>query len=212
MSLEMALEAVLTQLVRLERPLVSLLQPGLTREAIDEIADPLPFKLPEELYQLYMWRNGIQAGSHEDTVFFAHPASYFAPLDLAVDASTYLSEDLMTNPLRETWEPLEFKPSAYYFDLFSDPGDSDFLVPCATIPLEKPPIVFWSPELGTPRIRYTNLESMMWTIAACYESGAYFLKKDFENEPLHVDVYPTQEWQIAKRLNPTVTYWQEESN
>ena len=211
MSLEMALDSVLSQLVRLERPLVALLQPGLSREAIDEMVDPLPFKLSEDLYQLYIWRNGTQPGSYEDTVFFPHPASYFAPLDLALDASIYLPESLITNPLTETWEPLEFEPSAYYFDLFSDPGDSDFLVPCSATLLEKPPIVFWSPELGTPRVHFANLESMMWTIAACYESGAYFLKNDFENESLYVDTDPTQERQIARRLNPTVIYWREES-
>ena len=118
----------------------------------------------------------------------------------------------MTDTLTETWGTLEFEPSAYYFDLFSDPGEPDFLVPCTPMPLEKPPIVFWSPEFGKPRVHYANLEDMMWTIAACYESGAYFLKNDFENEPLYVETDPTQERQVAARVNPMVTYWQEESD
>lgn len=211
MSLTVALDEVLTQLVRLESPLVSLLQPGLSREVIDEMVNPLPFELPEDLYQLYMWRNGTRGGSYAATSLFAHPASYFAPLDLALDASVHLSEDLITDHLRETWEPLEFEPSTHYFDLFSDPGDSDFLVPCGITPLERPPIIFWSPESGTPRIYYSDLESMVWTIAACYKSGAYFLTNAFENEPLSVDADYTQERQIAQRLNPTVRYWQEEN-
>ena len=39
--------------------ITSLLQPGLKREEIDEIIKDLPFKLPEELYELYQWRNGL---------------------------------------------------------------------------------------------------------------------------------------------------------
>ena len=40
----------------------SLLQPGLKREEIDEITKDLPFKLPEEVYEIYQWRNGFLKG------------------------------------------------------------------------------------------------------------------------------------------------------
>lgn len=36
-----------------------LFQPGLKSEEIDEITKDLPFKLPEEVYELYKWRNGL---------------------------------------------------------------------------------------------------------------------------------------------------------
>ncbi len=36
-----------------------LIQPRLKREEIDEITKILPFKLPEEAYELYQWRNGL---------------------------------------------------------------------------------------------------------------------------------------------------------
>lgn len=36
------------------------LQPGLTRGQIDELVKDLPFSLPEELYELYQWRNGMK--------------------------------------------------------------------------------------------------------------------------------------------------------
>ena len=39
--------------------ITSLLQLGLKPEEIDEITKDLPFKLPEELYELYQWRNGL---------------------------------------------------------------------------------------------------------------------------------------------------------
>lgn len=210
MSLTLALDAVLQQLIRLGRPLVSLLQPGLSRETIDDMMQPFPFKLSEDLYQLYMWRNGTRAGTYAETSLFAHPAAHFAPLASALDASEELSEYLNTDELKQTWGPLEFEPSPYYFDLFSDPGDSDFLVPCGTTSLKKPPILFWSPELGEPHIHYSDLESMMWTIAACYESGAYYLRNAFENEPLDVEADYEREKQIACQFNPSVSYWQED--
>ena len=36
-----------------------LFQPGLKPEEIDEITKHLPFRLPEEVYELYQWRNGL---------------------------------------------------------------------------------------------------------------------------------------------------------
>ncbi|MFN6564517.1 MAG: hypothetical protein RMY28_032630 [Nostoc sp. ChiSLP01] len=35
--------------------ITSLLQPGLKPEEIDEITKDLPFKLPEEVYEIYQW-------------------------------------------------------------------------------------------------------------------------------------------------------------
>ena len=48
---------------------VDVLQPGLSYEEIDRIAD-LPFKLPEEVYTLYQWRNGTCDGEEERAQFF----------------------------------------------------------------------------------------------------------------------------------------------
>ncbi|MEH2311696.1 MAG: SMI1/KNR4 family protein [Nostoc sp.] len=42
--------------------ITSLLQPGLKPEEIDEITKDLPFKLPEEVYEIYQWRNGLLKG------------------------------------------------------------------------------------------------------------------------------------------------------
>ena len=39
------------------------LNPGLSREEIADKVAQLPYPFPEELYQLYMWKNGTQEGS-----------------------------------------------------------------------------------------------------------------------------------------------------
>ncbi|MEO1765090.1 MAG: hypothetical protein AAFR83_24800 [Cyanobacteria bacterium J06629_18] len=36
-----------------------LFKPGLKPEEIDEITKDLPFNLPQEVYELYQWRNGL---------------------------------------------------------------------------------------------------------------------------------------------------------
>ncbi|MGB3759973.1 MAG: SMI1/KNR4 family protein [Rivularia sp. (in: cyanobacteria)] len=54
-----SLEQILIQLEQKDPEIASSLQPGLTREEIDQIANDLPFKLPEEVYELYQWQNGI---------------------------------------------------------------------------------------------------------------------------------------------------------
>lgn len=54
-----SLEQILIQLEQKDPEIAASLQPGLTREEIDEIAMNLPFKLPEEVYELYQWRNGM---------------------------------------------------------------------------------------------------------------------------------------------------------
>jgi hypothetical protein len=54
------LERILEKLRESGRPLAHLLHPGLTREEIDAKTAHLPFKLTEEVYRLYMWRNGTR--------------------------------------------------------------------------------------------------------------------------------------------------------
>lgn len=43
--------------------IIQALQPGLSREQIEAQVQVLPFRLPEEVYQLYQWRNGSSSGN-----------------------------------------------------------------------------------------------------------------------------------------------------
>jgi|GEM_PF-3763658 len=45
------------------------LEPGLSRDEIDAIAKDLPFPLPEEVYQLYQWRNGRQPDDRRYSIY-----------------------------------------------------------------------------------------------------------------------------------------------
>ena len=61
-----------------------LFQPGLKSKEIDEITIDLPFKLPQEVYELYQWRNGLL----NDTGFYIYDcdtlSSHFDSLETAI--------------------------------------------------------------------------------------------------------------------------------
>jgi cell wall assembly regulator SMI1 len=42
---------------------------GLTRQKINELTKDLPFKLPEEVYELYQWGNGVANDSPINFLF-----------------------------------------------------------------------------------------------------------------------------------------------
>ena len=53
---------------------VDVLQPGLHYEEIDRRVADLPFKLPEEVYEIYQWRNGTCDGEEDFSKFFSNYA------------------------------------------------------------------------------------------------------------------------------------------
>ena len=53
-----ALNIIIIYLEQNNPEAASWLQPGLSKEEITEIVTDLPFELPQELYELYQWRNG----------------------------------------------------------------------------------------------------------------------------------------------------------
>ena len=69
------------------------LQPGITREEIDEKVQDLPFPLPEEVYELYQWRNGMyKLGGFSDFSNFVF-SNEFIPLEKAVEMSRNYAEE-----------------------------------------------------------------------------------------------------------------------
>lgn len=61
------------------------MQPGLTRQEIDEQLKDIPYTIPEELYQLYEWRNGMSKKSHRNSSYSVFIDSRrFSPLEQVV--------------------------------------------------------------------------------------------------------------------------------
>jgi hypothetical protein len=65
--------------------LADLYNPGLSREQIDLIVKDLPFKLGEEIYELYQWRNGEANSTYNIEFIFSD-----TPLRVSKRVSAYL--------------------------------------------------------------------------------------------------------------------------
>lgn len=70
---------------------IDVLQPGLSYKEIERRVADLPFKLPEEVYELYQWRNGTYEGEEEKAQFFN--GLTFLSLEAALDKYSELLEE-----------------------------------------------------------------------------------------------------------------------
>jgi hypothetical protein len=76
----------------------ALLQPPLTRQQMDDLLGNTGIVLPEEVYALYSWRNGVA----DEECFF--PGYRFTPLEEAVEDMVRLWEDeYLRGPREYTW-------------------------------------------------------------------------------------------------------------
>ena len=128
---------------------VDVLQPGLSYEEIDRRVADLPFKLPEEVYQLYQWKNGTCDGEEDFSKFF--------------NGYTFLSLEAAINEYEDKnwksyWFPIFYLDSRDYFVLLYK---SENVAPISRI------------YLGggeDEEVLFSSLTNMMLLIAKSYES------------------------------------------
>jgi HEAT repeat protein len=156
-SLTDALDQIETWLVK-NQPEVALgLQPGLTREEINEIIQDFPFQLPEVLYEFYGWHNGCTQFGYV-IPFYDNFYSLQESLSVYQD---YLSWDSKWNP---RWLPiLDYN------------GDYRYAV---VVGEDTAPVWYIDPECGVEEIRWNSLTNLMEAVAECYEVSAYYLNED----------------------------------
>lgn len=145
--------------------------PGLNSEQIDKLLLPITTSIPEEIYEIYRWRNGRKTFPPINGVF---PDIYdFFPLDEVVE--TYKHINIPPNEggfLEEKFSNIRFVPFLGYLD----PGTCAYVIgESNNISL----IVSFFEAEG-PTEYYDSLTSMMLSIAECYERGAYFIVEDQE--------------------------------
>ena len=132
------------------------LQPGLTIEEIEEKAKDLPFRLTQEVYELYQWRNGM---IDDGSCFFRYYR--FISLEEALE-ELKLMEEAWGLSLPFGWFPLfEFEGK-----FFSAVGAEENT--------ENSPILRTYEGID---IIHRSLANMMLCIAECYETGAYYIDK-----------------------------------
>jgi hypothetical protein len=88
-DLTLTLERILVWLQNNNLDYASSLQDGLTRLEIDIKSQELPFRLPEEIYELFQWRNGSQ----EELYAPFSPTLSFLSLENAVEIADWYSDE-----------------------------------------------------------------------------------------------------------------------
>ncbi|MCC0178711.1 SMI1/KNR4 family protein [Waterburya agarophytonicola K14] len=163
--------------------IASSLQPGLSDREIELKVASLPFRLPQEFYELYQWKNGTPETS-DALNFYRH--FRFLPLEEALTTFPRKGRDsyLVDEYLPYGWIPIFTFEGEYYGVVGSQIQRYDS------------PIVYLYHEEA---VGYTNLTSMMQAIAECYETKVYYL-----NKHNYIAADSTQEEQIVLKYNPIV--------
>lgn len=168
-----SLEQILSWLERNNSSFASALQPGLTYSEIQDRVEYLPFDLPEEVYELYQWRNGTRNGKERSSSFF--PAFTFNSLEQSLDHYDELMR--FANELGEgNWLDPSTIWHPNWFPIFSFEGQGHYyFVICSEKTKKTSPILNFSIEDSESYTDYTSLTNMMLTIVECYETGVYYV-------------------------------------
>jgi cell wall assembly regulator SMI1 len=161
-GLTAAIERIMNWLQQYQPEFAASFLPGLTREQIQEQTKDLPGFIPEEIYELYQYRNGTL----EEMKSTVYPIFQFLPLDEAVEI------------FPDFFDPDETDYSYLYENKCLFPFLRDNCSHCAVLLDDKKQLV--SPVIdiadeGDISLMYQSLTSMMLTIADYLETGVCYL-------------------------------------
>ncbi|HEY6556222.1 MAG TPA: SMI1/KNR4 family protein [Polyangiaceae bacterium] len=185
-----ALDAVVAHLARLGRPVVSVLQPGLTPAEIARVEATLPFLLTEEIKAVYRWRNGIVVSPHEVLGnLWIVPGFYLPSLEHA----------------RQRFEGRKLAPQwrKGWYPLFEDGAGGFYIVPCKKKPTDRAPVIGFIHGEPEQPVEYLDVTTMIETFADSFAQGAVFV-----NDEGNLDIDDDAHAEIARRHNPGVAVWQ----
>jgi len=136
--------------------------PGLTYE---EIADPvkdLPFKLPQEVYDLYQWRNGSNYES--GPIFIYH---YFSSFKAALENNeSFNYPEAVDRRIQDLYPP-------YLFPVFEFNRDEYFAVEGSLDQADTALVFIMGLGGGEEKLVFNSLTTMIIAIAKSYEAGVY---------------------------------------
>ena len=171
-KLMQALERILHHIQNQAPGAAQALQRGLTREQIAAQLEGLPFRLPEEVYQLYQWRNGSTAEARVEFL----PQYRFLSLEEAIAEWQFVDhlareiyENLDGNPQQELIDSSE----CHWLPLFAEDGNY-YVISGDTESRETASIshrFYINFEL---KLQFDSLTEMMEAIAECFDTRAYY--------------------------------------
>lgn len=185
------LDMIVSKLKILRRPIVGLLQDGLSLPELRIRTGSLAIKLSKEVNCLYGWRNGTyysKGDKLDDLHFF--PGFYFMPIEKAIVHYRRLCKAPGWN---NKW-----------FPLFANGGGDFYATICSDHELDISPLVGYLMGESKQDIEYESLFSMIRTIRAAFERGAFYLTAKG-----YMEIDYTAHAKIAKEFNPSVALWKD---
>ncbi|MFB8796566.1 MAG: SMI1/KNR4 family protein [Microcoleus sp.] len=184
----------------------SIWQTGLSLSEIEERVKVLPFCLPQEVYELYKWRNGFIPGTRGWMQGFG--GHDFYNLDFVIKNYFNQIEYCKTCAVLDNNPSSEPLRNPQWFSLLGHDKRDYFVIGEQEQKQESPVFCFdygdW--DDFRPKLKYSSLTSMMLTIAECYETGAYYHYKVEGREITSFGMnYPAAE-SIRKKYNPDCEY------
>jgi hypothetical protein len=162
-------------------------QSGLSHGQIESQLSGISLHLPEEIYDLYKWKNGIK------NRFLFFPGYEFPPLQDIIQTYKMLKE--LDNNENEFWKSSWFPIFTSEVYIFAD---------CTSIAV---PIYYYDPSSGcNPEIIFLNLASMMTSIIDCYEERVYIIRNMGSGYAVDI-LNEMNEIEIMIKHNPSIRYW-----
>ncbi|MBE9115244.1 hypothetical protein IQ249_04950 [Lusitaniella coriacea LEGE 07157] len=193
-NLTKALNQIMNWLEEYQPECAASFSPGLSRQKIDRLFAPLNVLIPEEIHELYQWRNGRNI---EPFLIYTGPCPSiyrFSPLQKAIQQESI--EWINRPPADGGYLNPEYENKL----LFPFIGDLDPEI-CAVVISEKqeqnyPVVLLFEGE--DPALFCPSITSMMSICAEAYETGAYYL--DEENYGF-IETNPDKLLKILKKYN-----------
>ena len=164
-----ALDRILAWIQEHKPEYVSRFLPGLSLDELKTKLKPFPCHLPQELYTLYQWHNGISNDNWECGIFINH---VFLDIDYALDQAM---EGYINDPFQIDDRVEEDLPT-YVFPFCGFEGEH-FVVEGTDFESDSSPVYFMD-QLGKIHLAFTSLTTMMLALAECYETGLYEISEE----------------------------------
>lgn len=192
-----ALNALRDQLTSVGSSIPTLLSDGLQGSAIDAMIRGQGLDLPEEVYTLFGWSNGVKDEYLESLTLgqmFFFDVGIFLPFDYLLEHYNYYGRD------HGYWP-------AHLFPIFGSTGGDFYLIDFSNTAGSQRQIFLYSSsnyEFEGHISIYDSLTQLIVTVTECYRQGAYFYT--FEDRSA-MNIHPDKAYEISKSLNPGSDYW-----
>ena len=158
-------DEILAHLERLGRNLEIIVSPPLKTEKIRQEQYSRGIVFPDEIIDLYSWRNGY-VGNQENVLgdFQFFPGFLLIPFGKALEEFDIYSKDERWN---RSWFPVFENQGGDFYVVICDPNSEDFGAVVGFI-------------LGQPDqlVEYESLTALFKTINLCYQRSAFFVRDD----------------------------------